>query len=270
MKGPTTRPYAPMDIQPLPTQTRRRRAFPCLITVLTLSTLTMAASRADPVPSSVRSRAVTQRVAPQLSKALEARSLRLGAPVFLRIFKESKELEVWVERETEGPFRLYKTYPIAALSGRLGPKLREGDRQAPEGFYEVGPKSMNPNSRFHLSFNLGYPNAFDRAHGRTGSYLMIHGGRVSIGCYAMTDPGIEEIYTLVEAALRNGQDHVPVHCFPFRVTEKRLAQAQKQRAERAWLAFWNQLAEADRAFHKDKRPPAVRVVGQRYVIASDS
>ena len=126
---------------------------------------------------------------------------------------------------------------------------------------------MNPNSRFHLSFNLGFPNAFDRAHGRTGSYLMVHGGRVSIGCYAMTDPGIEEIYTLVEAALAKGQASVPVHCFPFRMTEKRLAQAHQRKSEKTWLAFWKQLAAADQAFSKDKRPPTIRVEGQRYQVS---
>ena len=85
------------------------------------------------------------------------------------------------------PLRRFATYPICLWSGRLGPKLREGDRQAPEGFYTVSAEQLNPNSRWHRSFSLGFPNAFDQAHGRTGSFIMVHGGCPSIGCYAMTD-----------------------------------------------------------------------------------
>ena len=154
------------------------------------------------VPSTERSRAAMNRVAPVLVRDLKARSLSYGAPIFIRIFKEEMELEVWVKQEKQ--FELFRTYPVVAMSGNLGPKRREGDRQAPEGFYFVTPSRMNPSSRFHLSFDLGYPNAYDQAHGRTGSALMVHGNRASIGCFAMTDPKIEEIYALADAALRNG------------------------------------------------------------------
>ncbi|SVD61889.1 uncharacterized protein METZ01_LOCUS414743, partial [marine metagenome] len=157
-----------------------------------------------------------KRVRPSMETALHAKGLRWGAPVFIRIFKEEKKLELWVD---DGKvFKHFKTWPICKYSGTLGPKLKEGDRQAPEGFYFVPRSRMNPRSRFHLSFNLGYPNAYDRAHKRTGSALMVHGNCVSIGCYAMTDAGIEEIYSLCDAALTNGQRFFRVHAFPFRMT----------------------------------------------------
>jgi murein L,D-transpeptidase YafK len=161
---------------------------------------------------------------PRLNADLAPLGARVGAPVFLRVFKEEAELELWID--TPDGMHLFQTYPICRFSGQLGPKLREGDRQAPEGVYRVTKNSLNPNSSYHLSFNLGFPNAFDRAHGRTGSFLMIHGDCRSIGCYAMTDPGIEQIYVLVEAALRAGQPRVDVHAFPFRMTDQRMQQVR--------------------------------------------
>jgi len=125
----------------------------------------------------------------------------------------------------------------------------------------VPASALNPNSRFHLAFNLGYPNAFDRAHGRTGSFLMVHGNCVSVGCYAMTDPGIEEIYTLVEAALRNGQESCQVHSFPFRMTEKNLTRHRSSE----WWEFWLNLQEGYDLFEKERVPPVVRVQDRRYV-----
>jgi murein L,D-transpeptidase YafK len=198
-------------------------------------------------------------VAQRLDTRLTAKGLTRGAPVFIRIFKRSRELEVWL-RKGRG-FRLLHTYPICTFSGTLGPKTRRGDLQAPEGFYRVRLNQLNPHSRFHLSFNLGYPNAYDQAHGRTGDYLMVHGDCVSIGCYAMTDKGIEEIYTLVEAALRGGQDAVPVHIFPFRMT----AAAMRKAARSRWIGFWRNLKQGHDLFRPGGRPPGVGVSGKRYV-----
>ena len=186
-----------------------------LATVVSIGVLTAA-----DVPSSPRSRAAINRVAPELKQELEAKGLEFGAPIFLRIFKASRELEIWVESDTR--FMRFKTYRICSFSGGLGPKARTGDGQSPEGFYFVNSSRMNPSSRFHLSFNLGFPNAYDRAHGRTGSFLMVHGDCVSIGCYAMTNDGIEEIYALADAALRNGQPFFRVHVFPFHMTDENL------------------------------------------------
>lgn len=216
---------------------------------------------AQEVPSSDRSREAVERTSKKLTPLLSRKGLRLGAPVFLRIFKEEETLEVWLQNGKK--FELFQSYPICYFSGNLGPKLKVGDRQSPEGFYSVPASALNPYSQFHLSFNLGYPNAFDRAHGRTGSLLMIHGDCVSIGCYAMTDPGIEEIYTLVEAALRNGQKSFQVHSFPFRMTKKNLARHRSSE----WWDFWSNLQEGYDLFEQDQVPPVVRVQDRRYVFS---
>lgn len=211
------------------------------------------------LPAAERLEDVRRRVKPLLERELAARGLRLGRPVFIRIFKESREFELWVQDEAS-VWKLFRTYPIATYSGSLGPKLAEGDGQAPEGFYDVVRERLNPASRYHLAFNIGYPNAFDRHHERTGSLIMVHGDRVSIGCFAMTDPVIEEIYLLVAGALENGQRSVPVHSFPFRMTAERMEQA----AAEPWSAFWQNLRLGHDYFSQNGRPPAVSVRDGRY------
>ena len=208
-----------------------------------------------------RARAAAQRVRPALERDLARAGLRFGDPVFIRIHKDERELELWMQEPGKKTFRLFRTYKVAAMSGTLGPKLREGDRQAPEGFYHVNRNRMKPDSDFHLAMNLGYPNAYDQAHGRTGSFIMVHGNRVSIGCFAMTDAKVEEIYTLCNAALDKGQGFFRVHVFPFRLSEERLAKAKGHR----WEGFWRNLAEGYRWFEDRKRPPNVTVSGKKYV-----
>lgn len=198
-----------------------------------------------------------QRTLPQ---RLAAKGFSEGQPVFLRIFKQEAVLEVWMRDDKA--WRMFQAYPICRFSGKLGPKLKEGDRQAPEGFYQVASGQLNPNSRHHLSFNLGFPNSFDRAHGRTGSYLMVHGGCSSIGCYAMTDPSVDDIYTLVAAALRNGQAEVDVHAFPFRMTDINMARQGQSR----WSDFWRDLKVGYDRFEKERVVPQVRVVDRRYAV----
>jgi murein L,D-transpeptidase YafK len=204
------------------------------------------------------------RVAPALKAELQAKGMQFGSPIFIRVFKQSRELEVWVENA--GGFRLFKTHEICTFSGELGPKLRAGDRQSPEGFYFVNPGRMNPSSRFHLSFNLGYPNAYDRAHNRTGSALMVHGNCVSIGCYAMTDKRIEEIYALAEAALAKGQPLFRVHVFPFRMTSENLDRHKGS----TWYDFWMNLKGGFDFFERTGRPPNVEVKNQLYVFGPSS
>ena len=126
------------------------------------------------------------------------------SPILVRLFKQEAELEVW-KQDRSGRFALLKTYPICSWSGDLGPKVREGDRQAPEGFYNISPAQMNPQSAYYLSFNTGYPNAYDRSLGHTGSELMVHGYCSSRGCYAMTDEKIAEIYSLGRESFFGGQ-----------------------------------------------------------------
>jgi len=202
-------------------------------------------------------------VLPELAPALRARGLYAGDPIFIRIFKADRELELWVFHREDRRFRLFKTYLIEGMSGDPGPKLAEGDRQAPEGFYVVTRDRMNPNSRYHLSFNLGYPNDYDRDHGRTGSYLMVHGGWVSAGCFAMTDYGIEEIYSLADAALSGGQHYFRVHIFPFRMTDTAMNRVRGHK----WFGFWENLREGYDYFERQGIPPDVSSVRKRYAIA---
>lgn len=160
-------------------------------------------------------------------------------------------------------FVRFRAYPICAFSGALGPKLRVGDGQAPEGFYAVSEGRMNPYSSYHLSFDLGYPNDFDRAHGRTGSALMVHGNCVSIGCYAMGDDAIEEIWTMMAAAFSGGQSVVRVHAFPFAMTAANL----KAQARNPNLDFWSNLKEGWDWFETNGRPPNVSVANKRYIFS---
>lgn len=200
---------------------------------------------------------------PDLAKfddRLKAQGVALGAPVFLRIFKLESELELWMERD--GRYQLFATYPICLWSGRLGPKLQEGDLQAPEGFYSVTKDQLNPNSRWHRSFNLGFPNEFDRGQGRTGSFVMVHGGCQSVGCYAMTNNVVDEIWRLVTSALDQGQPAFNVQIFPFRMTDRNLA----LRKSYPWSGFWADLKRGYDAFERTHVPPVISVCDGRYVV----
>jgi murein L,D-transpeptidase YafK len=192
---------------------------------------------------------------------LAAKGLQLGSPVFIRIFKEEHELELWVKSGER--FKLYKTYPICKWSGALGPKQREGDWQSPEGFYSVSRSQMNPSSQFHLAFNLGFPNAYDQAQGRTGSFLMVHGACVSVGCYAMTNDGIEEIWLIADEALKGGQSRFDVHAFPFRLTSEALAKRQGE----SWIDFWRMLKPGYDRFEATHVPPAINITSGAYVVS---
>jgi murein L,D-transpeptidase YafK len=210
--------------------------------------------------SSSRSMEAIIRVRPQLDTQLRTKRLTYGSAIFIRILKESNELEVWLKQEDD--FEHFKTYNICTYGvAGLGPKIKQDDGKAPEGFYAVTPTAMNPRSSFHLSFNLGYPNEYDRVHKRTGSALMVHGDCMSIGCYAMTDAGIEEIYALADAALRNGQQSSKVHIFPFRMTVENM----EKHSQSVWMDFWRNLKEGYDYFERTRIPPSVRVRNQRYV-----
>ena len=200
----------------------------------------------------------------RLDHRLSAHGVSLGVPVFIRIFKLESELELWVKKD--GGFARFATYPICLWSGRLGPKLKEGDRQAPEGFYTVDSDALNPNSRMHRSFNLGFPNAYDQAHGRTGSFLMVHGGCASIGCFAVTDPVVDEIWRLVTAALDKGQPRFAVHVFPFRMSERNL----RLRLGHPWESFWANLKKGYDLFEQTRVPPVAVVCQRRYAFEPSS
>lgn len=213
-------------------------------------------------PQSELSRTVCQNQGIRLQGEFQRSGLKFGAPIFVRIFKESHELELWVQRGER--FYLFKKYPIAYFSGGLGPKLHEGDLQAPEGYYEVFPSLMNPWSNFHLAFNIGYPNLYDQARQASGGMIMVHGKRLSVGCFAMTDPVIEEIYTIADRALNAGQSSFQVHIFPFRMTPANL-----QRHDNSpHIAFWRNLLHGYTLFELNHVPPMVRVQNSQYAFSS--
>lgn len=184
-----------------------------------------------------------------------------GDRLYLRIFKRERKLEIWYQRG-KAPYRWYKSYDICTYSGGLEPKKLVGDHKSPEGFYSTNKGRLNPNSNYHLSFNIGYPNKYDRAHGYTGDYIMVHGDCVSVGCYAMTNSGIEEIYQLVEYALNHGQKEISVHIFPFAMTEKNLSDHKNSSS----IEFWHELKPAYDIFQQQRRVPRVTVKGKNYVI----
>ena len=183
-----------------------------------------------------------------------------GEAMVIRIFKQEQVLEVW-KRTNTGSFKLFKTYEICAYSGDLGPKMKEGDRQSPEGFYTITPGLMNPRSSYYLAFNTGFPNKFDRAHGRTGTDLMVHGDCSSRGCYAMTDQGIAEIYALARETFKGGNPSFQLQIFPFRMTAAKLA----QQASSEHLSFWKDIKEGYDLFELTKTPPVWDVCDRQYI-----
>lgn len=193
-----------------------------------------------------------------LAKRLSELNWQPGSNVFIRIFKQENKLELYGKHR--GNWVLLKDYDICRWSGKLGPKFAEGDRQTPEGFYAIGKKQLNPHSRHHLSFNLGFPNKVEQAQGKTGSFLMIHGGCSSIGCYAITDAAIDEVYRIVEAALNGGQQSVPVHAFPFRMSESKL---QNHKSNPAYQ-FWQELKIGYDRFETAKQVPDIYSCNARY------
>jgi murein L,D-transpeptidase YafK len=196
---------------------------------------------------------------------MEKKGMTKEAPILIRVFKEESELEIW-KQDSNGEFALLKTYPICRWSGELGPKVKQGDRQAPEGFYTITPAQMNPNSAYYLSFNMGFPNAFDRAHGRTGAHLMVHGNCSSAGCYSMTDEQIGEIFALGRDAFFGGQKSFQVQAYPFRMTAQNMA---RHRAN-PHLAFWKMLKEGNDHFEVTRQQPKIDVCDKRYVFNAEA
>jgi murein L,D-transpeptidase YafK len=188
------------------------------------------------------------------------KDMDLNSPILVRLFKEEAELEVW-KQDRSGRFALLKTYPICRWSGDLGPKVREGDRQAPEGFYAISPAQMNPQSAYYLSFNTGYPNAFDRALGRSGSQLMVHGDCSSRGCYAMTDEQIAEIYSLGRESFFGGQRAFQLQAYPFKMTPVNMAKHRNNPN----MPFWKMIKEGWDHFEITRQEPKVDFCEKKYV-----
>ncbi|MDO9062521.1 MAG: hypothetical protein Q7U92_26350 [Bradyrhizobium sp.] len=201
-----------------------------------------------------------QPVPPKLIADMVAKDMDLQSPMLVRIFKQEAELEVW-KQDRSGRFALLKAYPICRWSGDLGPKVKEGDRQAPEGFYSIGPGQMNPQSSYYLSFNTGYPNAFDKALGRTGSQLMVHGDCSSRGCYAMTDEQIAEIYSLGRESFFGGQRAFQLQAYPFKMTPINMAKHRNNPN----MPFWKMIKQGWDHFEVTRHEPKVDFCEKKYV-----
>ena len=200
-------------------------------------------------------------VRPSTLQKMASLNMDRAAPIFLRVYKEESALEAW-KQDRSGRYTLLNTYPICKFSGKLGPKITEGDRQAPEGFYEITPEQMFPLSREYLAFNIGFPNAFDRSLGRSGSFIMVHGGCASIGCYAMTHQQMDEIYRLLDEAFAGGQNRVPFEAYPFRMTAENLARHAPNNPN---ASFWAMLKAGSDTFLATGKPPVIAVCDHRYV-----
>lgn len=226
--------------------------------VLTGSALLAGCNTDD--ASLARNAKANRPVPPKLVAAMTAKDMELQSPILIRLFKQEAELEVW-KQDRSGKFALLKTYPICRWSGDLGPKTREGDRQAPEGFYSITPAQMNPRSSYYLSFNTGYPNEFDKSLGRTGSQLMVHGDCSSRGCYAMTDEQIAEIYAVGRESFFGGQRAFQLQAYPFRMTATNLAKHRNNPN----MPFWKMIKEGNDHFEVTRQEPKVAFCEHKYV-----
>lgn len=200
----------------------------------------------------------------RLLTEMSKKGMKPESPVLVRIFKQESELEIW-KTDGTGRYALLKTYPMCRWSGKLGPKMKNGDRQAPEGFYHVSRGMLNPKSQYYVSFNLGYPNRLESALGYTGEALMVHGACSSSGCYALTDQGVGEIYAVVSKALSSGQDRFQVQAYPYRMTPENMALHKDD----GNLPFWRTLKEGYDAFELTRQQPKVSVCGRRYVFNTE-
>ena len=223
--------------------------------------ITLAGCGGEPVDSNRHLQPLSERMLAEL----KAKKMEKESPILMRIFKEESELEVWKQNDS-GRFALLRTYPICRWSGELGPKIKTGDRQAPEGIYTITPGLMNPNSSYYLAINTGFPNAYDRANGRTGAFLMIHGDCSSAGCYAMTDEQIAEIYALAREAFFGGQASFQLQAYPFRMTPLNMARHRNS----PHLAFWKMIKEGYDHFEVTHLEPRVGVCEKRYIFETKS
>jgi murein L,D-transpeptidase YafK len=224
----------------------------------------LAGCETDGTSSLIPARAMAP-LSPEMVSLLEQKNMPKESPILVRIFKEEAELEVW-KQDASGQYALLKTYPICRWSGALGPKIREGDRQAPEGFYTITPAQMNPNSNYYLSFNIGFPNAYDRANGRTGAFLMVHGDCSSAGCYAMTDEQMGEIYALGREAFLGGQKEFQIQAYPFHMTALNMARHRNNPA----MPFWRMIKQGNDIFETTHQEPKVDVCGKHYVFDAET
>jgi murein L,D-transpeptidase YafK len=231
----------------------------------TVAAAVMALAGCSPGGTPATNNRHMQPLSERMLAELEAKNMEKKSPILVRIFKEEAELEVW-KQDSSGRFALLRTYPVCRWSGQLGPKIKQGDRQAPEGFYTITPGLMNPNSSNYLAINTGFPNAYDRANGRTGAFLMVHGDCSSSGCYAMTDEQIAEIYALAREWFFGGQKSFQLEAFPFRMTPLNMARHRNS----PHMEFWTMLKQGYDHFEVTHLEPKVDVCEKRYVFNGES
>jgi murein L,D-transpeptidase YafK len=228
---------------------------------ITLFLLFVIGTKPSALPDSKRASDVRNVIWPGLQKELNDKSFDKNYRVYLRIIKQNELFEIWLKK---GPrYELFKRYNICYYSGGLGTKTRSGDNKSPEGFYSITPKQLNPVSNYHLAVNIGYPNKLETLKGYTGNAIMIHGSCASIGCYAMTNPGIEEIYTLIYKAFESGQTEISLAIFPFRMDKDHLKEATTS----PYYNLWKNMQPGYEIFEKNHVPPVVGVDQQRYTFA---
>jgi murein L,D-transpeptidase YafK len=213
-------------------------------------------------PATERSRSIVEASLAHLAPELATLGLKPGDPVFLRTFKEESELEVWMKPAEDPHYVLFKVHRLAASAGQAGPKIREGDGQAPEGFYSAKASSMRPETRHYLGIDLGYPNEYDQALGRTGSDLLIHAGEGAGGAYALSREAMNEVYALADAAFRGGQREVAIHLFPFRLTDARMDKIWAKPPR--WTDEWVNLKEGYDFFENVRQPPLIGLESEDY------
>src|SRR5262249_38904199 len=243
---------------------RSRSVLRMLVAPVAIAAVMMVAGCSPGVRPAAENRHM-QPLSEQMLAELAAKEMKKESPILVRIFKEESELEIW-KKDASGRFALLRTYPICRWSGELGPKIKTGDRQAPEGFYTITPGLMNPNSSQYLAINTGFPNAYDRVNGRTGAFLMIHGGCSSSGCYAMTDEQIAEIYALARESFSGGQASFQLQAYPFRMTPVNMARHRNS----PHMAFWQMIKQGYDHFEVTNLEPQVDVCEKRYVFDAAS
>ncbi len=249
---------------PMPAASKTMRIVQSIVprTLSAKSTTAISLLKGDGIPSSKVARDAAARKKSTIDASMSRLGLKRGGEIFLRAFKEEKELELWVKGGKYNQFTLFRIYKISEWSGNKGPKLREGDGQTPEGFYYVPASRLRPNTRHHLGFDIGYPNAYDQYHNRTGSDILIHGSGTSQGSLVLSNSSMEEVYTLAEAAIRGGQRYFRVNIFPFRMSDKRMDQVWADQGK--WTKFWVNLKEGYDFFENVGYPPDVGVTAGKY------
>lgn len=213
--------------------------------------------------SSIKMSDVFSRVEDSVRKQFERQNLSWPPEaMYIRSFKYDRQLEVWVKGSIKDPYKLFKTYKVCMQSGTMGPKRMEGDYQVPEGFYHIN--EFNPNSNYHLSLGLNYPNASDRILSdslRPGNAIYIHGNCVSTGCIPISDIPMEELYIIASNVKAQGQEFIPVHVFPVRYNVKKSYDylSNTIRNNASLQEFNHQIREVYDYFELKKQLPVIMV-----------